>query len=707
MVALAGLSACDDEKATLSGADAVYIEMTPTDPTLCAGDTLYVSAVVSNVAGKVIDTPVKWSVDDESVAQVVEIRSAKPAKKGSRAEEGEEGEGEGEGDDNGFNDGDGELLPPDPVAVDSIITYRTAVIGMKDAQGKSTKLRATLENGDYAITTLSVVSRGIKDAISAYVETKRSYQREMNDTVWFAVSPYSILSECTPSYEFEILEVYNASDRTDENVFVHPYETMAENIIMDEENSRIGAIFTAPRICGKAQCTMTLTNREGTTVSAKADMNIFPAMSPGFEVDGKRPGYGPETPSNIKQTLINPTMDINSTHLVGVCLGVDKGLDVDVLNASAAEDNGFCYWEIEGSAVVVEDAYYDFKYDTNNDQEEIGMGYVSYLKVRSGTREGLTTIRYVMPDQTLVCNLTVEDFKKSHPVERVYVTDGDLTDPKEITSATFRLGEPASLNIMVEPAASFRYHGVTITSSDNSIIEPMEHGESDGNVYRFTTKKTGNAVLTLSSLDKAVQFPVTVTDRVMLINWEVGTVDKVMNGATAEIKANVRMASGSPITHEVTWKVSDPTIATVTTKPGTYDVGVVTGLQPGNFTVVAEYDGVQSPVMQMEVLAVQDLHASEFDLDFRMIGDNGDGTFYIILGEDMDVYAAIPFVTEGEFDGTFDGSDAYVEWNEIYEGASYHLVIVNNGDDTVTITGYIQVPTGGKVVMNGDTFMLY
>lgn len=695
MVALAGLSACSDEKDTLSGADAIYIEMTPTDPTLCAGDTLYVSAVVSNVSGKVIDTPIKWSVDDESIAKVTEIRIAKPAKKGSKA------------DDGGFNDGDGELLPPDPTVVDSVITYRTAVIAMSEAQGKSTKLRATLENGDYAVTTVNVVSRELSNALNPYVETKRSYQREMNDTVWFTVTPYSILSECTPDYEFETTEVYNSGDNPDENVFKHPYSEKSENLVFDEELNRVGVVFTAPRICGKGLCTLTLTNREGNTVSSKAALLIHPELSPGFEVDGKRPRYGPPTPSNIKQTLINPVMDVNSTHLVGVCLGVDKGLDLDVFNASAAEDNGLCYWEIDGSAVVVEDAYYDYKYDTSNDQEEVGMGYVSYLKVRSGTREGLTTIRYVMPDQTLVCNLTVEDFKKSHPVERVYVTNGDMENPVELTSASFRLGEPAQLTVMVDPIASFKYHGLTITTSDNSIIEPLEHVEADGNVYRFNVKGVGNAVLTFTSLDKSLQFPVTVTDRVEVLNWEVGTIDKIVNGTTDEIKVNVKMASGLPLSHEVTWIVSDPSVAKVTTKPGTYDVGVVTALQPGTFTVTAEYDGVQSPAQTIEVIAVQDIKASSYSEDELYIGyDSDSGSMYIGFGFSLEFYATIPYSGQ-EFNGTITGNDANVMWNGTFDDCEYNLNFIPNDDGTVSIKGYIKLPTGARAVMEGEHFMVF
>lgn len=706
MVAMAGLSACDDEKNTLSGADAVYIEMTPTNPNLCAGDTMTVSAVVTNVSGKVIDTPVKWTTDDESIVKVITIRTAKPVK-GSRADGDETGEGEGE------TGGEDPVVPSAPTVVDSVITYRTAIVGMPEAQGKSTKLRATLENGENAMTVVNVVSRALgKDMLTPYVAAKRSYQLENNDTVWFACSNMGVLNECVPSFEFKIKEVYqsDSSRPESEQNFRMSYETPEENFVVDEENQRVGVLFTAPRICGKAECTLTLTNREGTSVKCTAPMLIYPELSPGFEVEGKRPRYMHPTPSNIKQTLIMDNMDINSTHLVGVCLGVPmKGLDLDVLCATAAEDNGLIYWEVEGSAVVVEDAYYDLKYDCASPTDEIGMGYVSYLKVRSGSREGMTTIRFVMGDETLVCNLSVENYAKTHPVDDVYVSDGNVENPTKLTESVFKLSEAASINVTVEPASSFKYHGVTITSSDNSIIEPMEHLASEANVYRFTTKKLGEAVLTITSLDKTITHPVKVVDKVTVLRFPDGTMTSMMNGGTAEVKVDVRMASGAAITSPVSWRTSDSSIATVVPKPGDNYSCIITAHNAGKFKLFAEYDGLETSGYEIEVLAVADMHGSNYGEEYRLIGDNGD-TFYLgLLEEDTyDTHFYGEFDWSGDYNGTFTGVSQYVTMmGEEYEGVcEYNITLTDNGDGTVTVNGWVKIPTGATVYFDGVTYMI-
>lgn len=706
MVAMAGLSACDDEKNTLSGADAVYIEMTPTNPSLCAGDTMNVSAVVTNVSGKVIDTPVKWTTDDESIVKVITIRTAKPVK-GSRADADESGEGEGE------TGGEDPIVPSEPTVVDSVITYRTAIVAMPEAQGKSTKLRATLENGENAMTVVSVVSRTLdKNGLAPYVEAKRSYQLESGDTVWFAVANMGVLSECTPTYEFKIKEIYHSdpSRPEREHRFNAVSEIPEENFVIDEENSRIGVLFTAPRICGKAECTLTLTNREGTSIKATAPMVIYPEISPGFEVNGKRPGYSYENPSNIKQTLLNESMNINSTYLVGVCLGVPmKGMDLDVLCASAAEDNGLMYWEIEGSAVVVEDAFYDYKYDCPSPTEEIGMGYVTYLKVRSGSREGLTTIRYVMGDKTLVCNLTVENYSKTHPVDDLYVSNGDVVNPVKYDESVFYLSEGASIYVQVEPASSFKYHGVTITSSDNSIIEPMEHLESEANGYRFTTKKVGEAVLTITCLDKTITHPVKVLDKVTALRLPDGTTNSMMNGGTLEIRADVRMASGAAISSPVKWSTSDPSIATVESKPGDYYTCVITAHNPGKFKLYAEYDGLKTEGHEIEVVAVADLHGSDYSDENRTIGEY-DGIFYLVLIDDATGNEHLYFEFDGaaDFNGTFTGFSPYTTlMGEEYEGeCEYNITLSDNGDGTVTVTGWLKAPTGATVYFDGLPYMI-
>ena len=55
------------EDDTLDGAEEVYIEISPKDGYIMLGDTVSLRAIVSNVSGDVIDTPVKWSVDDDRV----------------------------------------------------------------------------------------------------------------------------------------------------------------------------------------------------------------------------------------------------------------------------------------------------------------------------------------------------------------------------------------------------------------------------------------------------------------------------------------------------------------------------------------------------------------------------------------------------------------------------------------------------------------
>ena len=123
-------TACEEE-ATLDGATEVYITIDPMDIALKLGDTVRISAKVTNVSGKVIETPVSWSIEDKSVAALL---------------------------------GD------------------TAVVALNGGQEKETRLKAMLENGKYALTTITV-SRNLPDGVmcipndSTFTEmlTKRSY----------------------------------------------------------------------------------------------------------------------------------------------------------------------------------------------------------------------------------------------------------------------------------------------------------------------------------------------------------------------------------------------------------------------------------------------------------------------------------------------------------------------------------------------------
>ena len=97
-----------NEDDTLDGATEVYITLNPTDIILRVGDTIKISALVTNLSGDRINTSVAWSVLDEKVAKIL---------------------------------GD------------------TAIVCVLGAQGKETKLKAELVNGKYALTSVTVTTK--------------------------------------------------------------------------------------------------------------------------------------------------------------------------------------------------------------------------------------------------------------------------------------------------------------------------------------------------------------------------------------------------------------------------------------------------------------------------------------------------------------------------------------------------------------------
>lgn len=135
------------EDNTLDGAEEVYIEISPKDGYIMLGDTVSLKAVVSNVSGDVIDTPVKWSVDDDRVLKL----------------------------ENGN------------------------ITAIEGAQGKTTNVRATLQNGKYAISKMTVTNH-IVDGVGALVDTYYSYNNDF-DTIWFVVNPKNLLLDYEPIVE--------------------------------------------------------------------------------------------------------------------------------------------------------------------------------------------------------------------------------------------------------------------------------------------------------------------------------------------------------------------------------------------------------------------------------------------------------------------------------------------------------------------------
>lgn len=687
------VSSCSDEKDTLSGADAVYIEITPTDISVAAGDTVYLSAAVTNVSGKTINTPVTWSVDDENIAKLVEVRTGKPVKSKSRAEGDDE---TGDVDNEEANDST-DLDEPAPAPVDTVWTSRMALIGQQGAQGKTTRVRATLENGQYAVTAVNVVARSINNAISAYTDFKRSYQRSPNDTVWFQVEPYNLVNESEITYELSITKMISPAPDEADNLFHQNHADPKDNIVYDPERHLVGVVYDGPRCAALAQCEMTITNSQGSS-SAIVPIYVIPALSPGFEYQGKRPNYGPESPSNIKLKLITETMDINSSFNVGVCIGIDCGSNIEIEHAYNAELAGLMEWTVEGSAVVIEDVFVDFDYES---------GYVSYLRVRSGSREGFSKIEFHMPEQTLVCNLTVENYNVSHPVDSV--TFKKQGEP--ISEALFKMGSSAELSINVEPDASFQYHRPEVTVADPSILEVQPYVDGEGDTRRFTLKKPGTTMITATALGKSTTIPVTVEDQCLYIQWQdiySSSIEMMENNST-EISAKIAMAYNSTALHAPTWHVSDPTVLQVTPNASVYGKATITALKEGSCDIYVEYDGVISETLTINVTAAADIYASSYAEDRRAIGDmteDGAGIYIVFYTPDDDIaiYAEMPsFAT---LYGTYSASDGLVDFNGTYEDVAYNVTVERDPTDEgyCYITGTFTLSNGIHIIMNHDRF---
>lgn len=707
-IALAGSFTACKEEATLGGSDAVYIEIAQTDVTMLVGDTLKISARVSNVSGHDINTPITWSVDNPEVVKLVEVTDTivKKHKSRSRADEGDGGEPTTPGE----GDGEGETpvdpgKPDTPQQMDTTFVTYPVLIAQAGAQGKTTNLRATIETGQFAMTTITVGRNALSGSITPAQDELTAYILQKMDTAWFNVNPIALVDDYDVSYEFNIIEAATQSANPDENVFTHP----EDDICIDRKGGRVGIVYTGPRMAGKAECVLTIGN-DTESETASIPVYIFPQITGGLTyTNGEgvrtRPGYGPMTPSNQKPMLISESMDVNSEMLVEVCLGVADGYQEQIDNAKAAQTAGYFKWSVEGNAVVTVEQGFDDEYEG---------GVVTYLKVRSGITPGTARVTYTMPgmtydraenntEQIFICDITVEDYAVAHPVEYIVVNMPGQTD-KNISELTVKMGEPLSLDVYTYPDASFTYHIPVVTSSDESVVTVVPRGGGDGYSRRFELKNPGEATLHITSLDKEKDVLVTVLDKVSQIRWAASSASSVPVGGTAELTANVLMASGQPITGDVTFEVSDPSIATVALKPGTNNVAEITGKQAGSVQVTASYDDVTSEPFTVTVTSIEDIDLPANANAEARCKTNKDLTLRLHLyetstgsGSTDRIRIDFPAITSNYWNKQHTGSNAAVTFRGADYTANYEITLVSNGDGTCTINGYVELPNGQKI----------
>ena len=287
------------EDDTLDGAEEVYIEISPKDGYIMLGDTVSLRAIVSNVSGDVIDTPVKWSVDDDRVLKL----------------------------ENGN------------------------VTAVEGAQGKSTNVRATLQNGKYAISKMTVTNH-IVDGVGALVDTYYSYNNDF-DTIWFVVNPKNLLLDYEPTVE-------NSNKQ-----LVVP---KANSLKVNKETGMVGYAFSSAREAGSATITLSI-GPSGNEEKASTEIVLCPVVEASFSSDFSYPTYEYYT-----------TMDINAEDTVWLYTRITPAQNADLENALQ-----YYKWSATGNASQM----------VKSDVEIVEYrGYDAYIVLRSAAFEGTSQFKF-------------------------------------------------------------------------------------------------------------------------------------------------------------------------------------------------------------------------------------------------------------------------------------------------------------------------
>ncbi len=584
------------EEATLEGADKVYITMNPADITLRMGDTVRFSAMVENLSGDAINTPISWSVLDESVAKIL---------------------------------GD------------------TAVVCQPGAQGKSTKLRADLANGQYGLANISVVTHlpeGVcaVDTAGNAITSYRSYFMA-DDSVIFAVTPKELLDDYVPTY-------------TAEGV------TLLENALkIDKEKGQFSVHFSSPRNSGTGKISVSVGD-VATAKSASCDILLQPQVFATFYgekyagmpyIDGGHPDKSvlPQYFAYLNET----NMDVNSEATVRVAINVQTGAKEDIEAAYGAYR-----WELEsGSSVIISEMRTEY-FPEN--------GFDAILSVRSGIEEGLTTFLCITPDTVLKATFMVQDYKNRYPVEEITVDKS----PLEMVA-----GEEYRLQTGVVPMSSYAYHKPVVTVMDPSIATV---GEYDGNLIPIKAIGVGSTELLLTANGKELRVPLTVREDILNVAWTQGNVLALFEGQSTEWGLNVMTATGGPNPYAVNWNSSNESI--VKAVAGNANKGVITAVGEGSADITATVDDMTTPSATVKVIAATDqtFTATNIDVDNSGIYFNGD---------DLELYFSMP-----------SGSATQIRALGVGGKSSYNGTYSENL--TVTIDEATAPATGTFTVASGD-----
>jgi lipoprotein len=582
------------EDDTLDGAEEVYIEISPKDGYIMLGDTVSLRAIVSNVSGDVIDTPVKWSVDDDRVLKL----------------------------ENGN------------------------VTAVEGAQGKSTNVRATLQNGKYAISKMTVTNH-IVDGVGALVDTYYSYNNDF-DTIWFVVNPKNLLLDYEPTVE-------NSNKQ-----LVVP---KANSLKVNKETGMVGYAFSSAREAGSVTITLSI-GPSGNEEKASTEIVLCPVVEASFSSDFSYPTYEYYT-----------TMDINAEDTVWLYTRITPAQNADLENALQ-----YYKWSATGNASQM----------VKSDVEIVEYrGYDAYIVLRSAAFEGTSQFKFSCYGSEATATIDVQDYKLRYPVEKLYTDKESYSVPMEATILVI----PS-----VEPLSSYAYHQPRFTIEDETLAELLGY---DGGAMRVRGLKEGSTNLIITSNDKTIKVPLEITEKVNQIIWESGNPLTMFVGTSVEWKATVKTVSGR--IYPVNWISLNEDIAVATPHEDDSSMATITAFSAGRASFRAEAGGKVTTDSPIRVLPIP-----EEDIvltDENTIGD-GNAVYEDYLNDES-VLSVILTPKDSEYGvfriyihGFVSGSDP----TGTYDAATSAMTLDIDGAKAEIVSGTISVAydNNGASIINAN-----
>jgi hypothetical protein len=627
--ALALLASCSEDD-TLDGAKEVYIEITPSEISLAVGDTLQVSARVTNLSGKTINTPIEWSIDATDIAQV-ETRETDGA---------------------------------------------TVVTAIEGAQGKTTKLRATLLNGKYAVSTVTITTHSPQSVVPEQESTRmyRISDALESDTVWFFVEPYSIINDFTPSFAIAKTEGYEDAPAT--------LDATDAPLVYDPDLHRVGVAVYPSRSHGSFDVSLTV-GGAGETATGTCTVSISPSVKVGMwdpDISGMTAPTGDQFYGFNYE--VRKTVDVNTEVKIYARVLVDGGRSQDIENARG------CYsWEVEsGNNTLI----------VGQDEVDNEYGYDAVLTLRTGISSGETVICFNSPDTaatTMKAYITVKNFDKDYPVNDIVVTptaSGMTLDNLSVT-----VGGNLELTVSTDPLTSLAYHRPEVSVADPSVLSYESY---EGTLMLFRGLKPGTTKVTLTSMSITKTLNVTVTDEVSEILWA-SAPTSMAAGQSETFQVKVRTASGSTSSYPVTWKSSDTSVLTVTPASDS-SKATVKALKDGTATITATVTGAGKTLSISQTVNVVSGYADINVSDCGYYMDGNKAGFWFTAGG----YDSVWLYTKNvllSLSGSLMASD--------FSGADFNGTSASITASTLTIdsnnvaNGTVTVSLGGvplKVVFN-------